>query len=308
MREESYQQVKRQVIEEAKEMRKLNQVIPVTGKRYDLDVGNRKVNIVYYPSRHNNAPLLLGFHGGGFLFGGNAMNDVMWSAVRDRLGMNVASVEYRKSPDYQYQAALDDAYDAAVYLYHHADEFGFDQERISVMGCSAGACLSATLCIYAKQKGGISFEHQILFYPFLDAATNPDEKGEGSLTGPIMHIFNELHCTPEEARYAVVSPVYAGVEEITGLPHAIFVTADFDALKHEGFKYAEMLKCAGVKTDVTLSRGMPHGFFEVGFGDGKEAELAFLSAEEKEMVQNGAFARASKEALEFVAERLEGCE
>lgn len=308
MKEENDQQLKRQVIEEAKEMRRINQVVPVTGKRYDLNVGERKVNIVYYAASQEHAPLLLGFHGGGFLFGGNAMNDAMWSAVRDRLNMNVASVEYRKSPDYQYQAALDDAYDAAVYLYHHADEFGFDGGRMSVIGCSAGACLAATLCIYAKQKGGVSFEHQILFYPFLDAATDPDEKGEGSLTGPIMHIFNELHCRPKEARYAVVSPVYAQKEEITGLPHAVFVMADYDALKHEGYRYAEMLKDAGVKTDVTLSSGMTHGFFEVGFGDGKEAEMAFLSEEEKEMVQNGAFAKASREALEFVAESLNGCE
>ena len=115
MREEGYQQLKHQVIEEAKEMRRINRVIPVTGKRYDLDVGDRKINVVFYPASRKNAPLLLGFHGGGFLFGGNAMDDVMWSAIRDRLDMNVASVEYRKSPDYQYQAALDDAYDAAVY-------------------------------------------------------------------------------------------------------------------------------------------------------------------------------------------------
>ncbi len=308
MREEGYQQLKHQVIEEAKEMRRINRVIPVTGKRYDLDVGNRKINVVFYPASRKNAPLLLGFHGGGFLFGGNAMDDVMWSALRDRLDMNVASLEYRKSPDYQYQAALDDAYDAAIYLYHHAEAFGFDRERMSVMGCSAGACLAATLCIYAKQKGGVTFEHQVLLYPFLDAATNPDEKGKGSLTGPVMHIFNELHCRPEEAKDAVVSPVYASGEEVAGLPHGILVMADMDNLKQEGFRYAGMLEQAGVKTDVMLSSGMPHGFFELGFDDRKEGEMAFLPEEEKEMIRSGEIARAAGEALEFVAERLVGIE
>ncbi len=304
MGEKGYQQLKRQIIEEAKEMRRINRVIPVTGKRYDLDVGDRKINVVYYPASHKNAPLLIGFHGGGFLFGGNAMDDVMWSTLQDRLDLNVASVEYRKSPDHQYQAALDDAYDAAIYLHHHADEFGFDRERMSVMGCSAGACLATTLCIYAKQKGGVTFEHQVLLYPFLDAATDPDEKGNGSLTGPMLHIFNELHCSPTEARYAVVSPVYANEEEIADLPHTIFVMADADALKREGFQYASMLEKAGVKTDVMLSHGMPHGFFEWGFGEKKEEEMAFLSEEEKEMIRNGEIARAAREALEFVAERL----
>ncbi|MCI8281256.1 MAG: alpha/beta hydrolase [Lachnospiraceae bacterium] len=308
MREEGYQQLKHQVIEEAKEMRRINRVIPVTGKRYDLDVGDRKINVVFYPASRKNAPLLLGFHGGGFLFGGNAMDDVMWSAIRDRLDMNVASVEYRKSPEYQYRAALDDAYDAAVYLYHHADAFGFDRERMSVMGCSAGACLAATLCIYAKQKGGVTFEHQVLLYPFLDAATNPDEKGKGSLTGPVMHIFNELHCRPEEAKDAVVSPVYASGKEVAGLPHGILVMADMDNLKQEGFRYAGMLEQAGVKTDVMLSSGMPHGFFELGFDDRKEGEMAFLPEEEKELIRSGEIARAAGEALEFVAERLVGME
>ncbi len=308
MREEGYQQLKHQVIEEAKEMRRINRVIPVTGKRYDLDVGDRKINVVFYPASRKNAPLLLGFHGGGFLFGGNAMDDVMWSAIRDRLDMNVASVEYRKSPEYQYRAALDDAYDAAVYLYHHADAFGFDRERMSVMGCSAGACLAATLCIYARQKGGVTFEHQVLLYPFLDAATNPDEKGKGSLTGPVMHIFNELHCRPEEAKDAVVSPVYASGKEVAGLPHGILVMADMDNLKQEGFRYAGMLEQAGVKTDVMLSSGMPHGFFELGFDDRKEGEMAFLPEEEKEMIRSGEIARAAGEALEFVAERLVGME
>jgi len=295
-----YEKVKNQVIEEARMMRKINRVIPVTGERRDLPVGDRKINIVYYRAKRENAPLILGFHGGGFLFGGNAMNDAMWSAVRDKLDMNIASVEYRKSPDYQYQAALDDAYDAAVYMYHHADSFGFDRKNVSVMGCSAGACLAAALCIYTKQKGGISFKNQILLYPFLDAYTDPDAKGEGSLTGPVMYVFNELHCRPEEAKLPVVSPVFAGREDLTGLPRAIFDIADFDALKHEGFRYAEMLKNAGVDVHVMQSKGMPHGFFESGFGEIREAEMAFLSDVEKEMIKNGEFARASEEALAYI--------
>ena len=98
---EIYEKVKAQVLKEAKMMREMNRKIPVSGERIDLPAGDRDVNIVYFRAKRENAPLILGFHGGGFLFGGNAMNDAMWSAVRDALDVNVASVEYRKSPDYQ---------------------------------------------------------------------------------------------------------------------------------------------------------------------------------------------------------------
>lgn len=216
----------------------------------------------------------------------------------------MASIEYRKSPDYQYRAALDDAYDAAVYMKNHAEEFGFDETEISVMGASAGACLAATLCIYAKQKGGISFRNQILMYPFLDCATNPDEKGEGSLTGPIMYVFNELHCTPEEVKLPLVSPVFAKEEELKGLPRAIFCMADNDSLKQEGYRYAQMLEQAGVPVSIQEYEKMPHGFVETAFESNPEA-MSFLHEDELELVKNGEIAKASQKALAFVKENFE---
>ena len=88
------------MIEQAAKMRKINRIVPVSGERHDLPLAGREINIVYFKAEKKNAPLVLGFHGGGFLFGGNALNDAMWSAVRDAFGVNVASVDYRKSPDF----------------------------------------------------------------------------------------------------------------------------------------------------------------------------------------------------------------
>ena len=76
-----------------------NQNIPVFGKRFDIPAPDRSINIVYYEAPKKNAPLILGFHRGGYAFGGNAMNDAMWSAVAEQIEMNVASVDYRKYPD-----------------------------------------------------------------------------------------------------------------------------------------------------------------------------------------------------------------
>ena len=304
MNQKIYEEVKRQVIKEAAAMRKMNQIIPVTGERMDLPLEDRKVNIVLYRSGKKCAPLILGFHGGGFLFGGNAMNDAMWSAVRDRLDCHVASVEYRKSPDYQWREALADAFDAAVYLKNHAESFGADPERFSVMGCSAGAGLAASLCIYGKKTEKIQFLNQILMYPFLDLATDPDSKGRGSLEGEIMYVFNDLHRRPEEAELPEVSPVYADRRDLEGLPHAVFCMADYDNLKQEGYRYARMLKDAGVDVAAAGYPGMPHGFFESGFGEISEEEMFYMSDDMKVMIRNGAIAKASEEALEFVAENI----
>lgn len=300
MQNQMYNKLKEQILKETAAMRKINKELPVSGQRVDISVGGRSINIIYYEAKKENAPLLITFHGGGYLFGGNAMDDAVWEKLRDQLKMNVASVEYRKSPDYQYQAAIDDAYDAAVYLYNHAEEFKFDRDHISVMGGSAGAGLAASLCIYAKQKGGIKIENQILLYPFLDLATDPDSKGEGSLSGPIMYVFNELHCKPEEAKNPLVSPVFATIEELKNLPRAFISMADYDALKHEGYQYAEMLEKAGVPIQVSERKGTTHGYFEFGLGNQSEETMDFLSEDEKAMIENGDFLRAAKITLEEI--------
>lgn len=298
--------VKEQILKETEKMRSANKTVPVSGERIDIPCKNRKVNIVYYRCGKKNAPLVLGFHGGGFLFGGNALNDAMWKSVSEELSVNVASVEYRKSPEYRYKAALEDASETAHYMYLHSDEFDFCKDDISVMGCSAGACLAATLCIYEKKYGldndGLRFRKQILMYPFLDSYTDPDSKGRGSLGGPIMYIFNEMHCLPEEAKLPEVSPVFATGNELEKMPPAIFCLAENDSLKHEGYKYANMLKEAGVDCSVQEYARAPHGFFESGFGKISEEEMDFLGDDVNDMIRSGEIAEISRRALRFIKE------
>lgn len=296
--------VKRQIVSEVDGMRRANAGMPVHGKRIVLPLAGRNVEIVYYPCGDPGAPLLLGFHGGGFLFGGNAMDDLMWDDLRTRLHVNVASVDYRMSPDYQWREALEDAYDCGIHLCTHAQEFSFDADRIYVYGGSAGANLAAALCIYARKRGGLPIRGQFLFYPFLDCAADPDQKGEGSLEGPIMYVFNELHCRPEEAENPLVSPVYAAREELEGLPEAILVMSDHDNLKWEGYRYARMLADAGVPTHVLGVPGMPHRFVENAFTDPQNPFLAFLGAEEQTMTTDGRMIRGAEAALDFLQKNI----
>lgn len=297
--------LKRMLQRDAMQMRKLNRMIVPQGERFDIPADGREINVVFYRAASKNKPLVLGFHGGGFAFGGNAMNDKMWTAVRDRLDLNIASIEYRKSPEYQWREALQDAYDAGVYLQRHAAELGADPDSVYVFGSSAGACLATSLCLYAKENGELKIQKQILNYPFLDCDTDPESKGAGSISGPVPYVFNEWHVQKEEARNPLVSPVFATAEQLKGMPDAIITYAGFDNLKQEGMKYAEKLREVGVQVQDQLYPGMPHAFFENGFGFSFEGEEQHLSEEERKLIADGSMGKAAGEALEFIAHCLQ---
>ena len=303
-----YEKLKSLMLHQAEKMRTINRIVPVSGERYDLPLEGRKINIVYYSAKTKNAPLLLGFHGGGFLFGGNALNDAMWLAVRDAFGVNVASVEYRKSPDFSSTDAIMDGYDAAVYLKAHADTFGFDPDQISVMGASAGANIATGVCIYAGEKNPGLFINQVLIYPLVDNVTPNTEKKDGHLSDAGDQVFRDLHCTKEQAKTSIVSPLFASDNELAKLPNTIICTADIDSLKEEGLLYAARLKENGVPTALMVCEGMPHIFFEVGFGKVSDEELQAHSPQLQELVRNGSAHEASVKALSFAAKHFKKLE
>jgi len=291
-------EIKKNVCEEAKKMNYANKIVSVKGTRYSLPLEGRNIDIVYYAAKKEKAPLIIGFHGGGFLFGGCALDDAMWDAMRNQLDVNIASIGYRKSPDYMYPCAIEDAYDSAIYLKEHAEEFGFNPEQISTFGSSAGANIAASVCIFAKEKGGITFKNQILNYPFMDSDTDPLAKGRGSLEGPIMYVFNELYCKAEETRLPTVSPIFADKKQLEGLPKAIIITAENDNLRREGEVYVNLLREAGVEVQENMATGMPHGYYEYGLGANQDS--SFLPADIIALMSSGAINKAAQEALNFI--------
>ena len=306
----------RKLIDAAKEemsknahgMRAANKMVPVSGQRLKLPLEGREVEIVLYPALNEDGskmegkqPLIVGFHGGGFIFGGCALDDDMWVAVTKTMHVNVASVDYRMSPDHKWKETFLDSYEALLYLREHAVDFGFDGERISVMGQSAGGNLAASVSIWANLKQSIKLDNVVLVYPFLDVYTDPDSKGNGSLTGPMTYAMNELHCDFEDTLNPLVSPVFAEVSMLKGLPNTILDYSEDDNLRFEGMKYAEKLKEAGVSVSENLSEGMPHGFFESGFKTPTEFEMNNLLGEKgPQIVADGSLARKSQEALDFI--------
>ena len=304
MSEKYTEEMKNKFLAMAKMMSEINQKVPVSGRRFSIPAEGREIPVVYYPAKTEKAPLILGFHGGGFLFGGNALNDAMWRAVSETLDVNIASVGYRKSPDFRYREALEDILAVLHWLRSGETQLDFDPARIGAMGCSAGANLSATFCIYARQLGEEPLWKQILIYPVVDMYTDPAEKEAGTLAQPLQYLFNDLHCTPEEAKLPVVSPLFAAVPDLQGLPSAVICTAGLDSLKKETEVYAQMLSDAGVAVSLLNAENMPHGFFEVGFGNVSDAEIEVLGPEIETCVKSGQAALVSRQILGQIASLL----
>ena len=294
-----------EVLERAGRTKQANQMVPISGTRYKLPLEGRKLDIAYYSTGKPGDPLVIGLHGGGFLFGGSALDDELWTNVVKVLDVNVASIDYRMSPDVMDDDCLNDVYDSILYMKEHSDEYGFDNGHISVFGSSAGGNLAAAVCILAAKKKEYTLDNQILMYPFLDGFTDPDEKGEGSFTGVLPHIMNKLHFSPERADDPLLSPYYADKDMLTGLPNAIVAYCEDDNLRKEAEEYCSHLKEAFVPVSAYFARRMPHGYIEAGFKEKIDpVTRQILGEHADELVETGLLRKTSVETLEFVRDHF----
>jgi acetyl esterase len=208
-------------------------------------------------------PLLVYFHGGGWVVGSVALSDNSCRALANASGCAVLSVEYRLAPEHRYPAAADDAYAATAWAAAHASDLGIDRERIAVGGSSAGGNLAAVASLMARDRGAPRIRAQYLHVPVLDHDfTRPsyraNETGMG-LTRKGMEWFWKNYVPDLATRdepYA--SPLHA--KDLRGLPPAIVVTAECDPLRDEGAAYAERLREAGVRVTYMEYPGMVHAF------------------------------------------------
>ena len=295
--------VKAEVVKQIGGMRQANKVVPVSGKRCVLPLEGRSLDAVYYEAEAPHAPLLMCFHGGGYLFGGCALDDGLWNTMRNKLNVNVISIDYRKSPDFHWPQPVEDAYDSAVYLKAHASEFGFDKDHISLCGNSAGAHISAAAAVYAQEKGELHFDYQILNYPAVDYVTSPLEKEKGALDVPFSIAITELHF-PEGTDFShpIVSPCCASEEQLKHMPKTIIRTAAYDSLRAEAERFAQQLKQAGVEVYIDNAEGMPHGYFEYGFTTGMGA--GYLGEDIQKLIKDGSMHKEAEKCLDFIAEHF----
>ena len=234
----------------------------VTDRAIQGPAGDLPVRI-YRPSANAGLPVLVWFHGGGWVLGDLDAADPTCRSLANESGCVVVSVDYRLAPETPFPGAAEDAYAATVWVSEHAAEIGGDPTRIAVGGDSAGGNLAAVVCLVARERGGPRIVHQGLVYPVTDHALDTpsyEENAEGYLlTRSGMQWFWDQYLGDQDRSHPYASPLRAG--DLSGLPPAIVITAEFDPLRDEGEAYAARLRECGVATALHRFDGMIHGFF-----------------------------------------------
>ncbi|WP_420139482.1 alpha/beta hydrolase [Sphingomonas sp.] len=221
--------------------------------------------LLYRPEQHAARGAILHIHGGGWIAGSPDMFAALCAEIAKRHGVVVLSVDYRLVPEAAGDAALDDCFEALMWLRAHAARLGFGADRISVMGDSAGGNLSAATALRARDAG-ISLKSQLLIYPAFDDRT-------GGPNAPVENPFaGEFVLTPKytrqlwNARLAKVAPenlpylAPARAEHLAGLAPAFIAMGSLDILIDEALDYAGRLIRSGVPTELHVYDGVFHGF------------------------------------------------
>jgi acetyl esterase len=204
-------------------------------------------------------PVVVYFHGGGFVFGELRGGDWICGSVARDLNAIVVSVDYRLAPKHPFPAAVDDCYAITKWVAENAAELGADAGRLGVMGESAGGNLAAVVCLVAREKRGPSIRHQALLYPVTGGGDTESRRANADafiLTLADMKRFDELYAgDPSDWR---TSPLRA--KSLAGLPPALIEVAGHDPLHDDGVMYADALRKAGVAVSLIDYPAMPHGF------------------------------------------------
>lgn len=218
---------------------------------------------LYRPVREGRLPLLVFFHGGGWVLGSIASHEGLCRRLAQAAGIAILSVEYRLAPEHPFPAAFNDARTAFDWARRNAEALGIDPERIGVGGDSAGGNLAAALCLAQREGGEPMPAAQVLLYPALDfvmdSASHREFAGGYVLTRPILDWFRAQYLPatlpPDDWR---ASPLRAA--SLEGLPPAVLLTAGYDPLRDEGEAYGRRLYETGIPVTLVRIPGQIHGF------------------------------------------------
>lgn len=231
-----------------------------------IDAGSHQIPArLYVPAGAGKAPpLVLYFHGGGWVIGSLETHDESCRQLAGYSGAAVLSVGYRLAPEHPFPAPLDDAW-AALTLAARADNpFGTDPKRIVVAGDSAGGNIAAALAILSRDRKGPQILHQLLLYPVTDAdfATGSYQSfgtGEYFLSADSMRFFWRHYMNGKDPATEPLAAVLRQ-KDLSALPPATVITGEYDPLRDEGEAYGHRLEAAGVPTTLLRAPGMIHGF------------------------------------------------
>ena len=221
---------------------------------------------IYVPLENERLPILVYFHGGGWVVGDLDSVDCLCRSIANSAKCMVASVDYCLAPEHKFPAPLEDSYGATKWISDHAADLNGDSRRIAVAGDSAGGNLAAAVSLMARDRGGPAIIYQLLIYPITNHRFDTDsykEYGDGYyLTKEDMKWFwNHYLRNERSGEIPYASPLLAN--NLSSLPPAFVMTAEFDPLRDEGEAYAARLQEFGVPVKVTRYSGTIHGFITI---------------------------------------------
>lgn len=215
----------------------------------------------------SNPPLVVFYHGGGWVIGTLDTHDATARALCVASGAAVLSVAYRLAPEHPYPLPVEDCFDALCWAARNGDALGVDAGRLAVAGDSAGGNLAAAVAILARDRGGPALRHQCLVYPVADRDFSlpsyvENGGGEAFLSTAMMAWFWDCYLGQTPVEQATLAAILRH-PDLAGLPPAGIFTAEFDPLRDEGLAYAARLAESGVSVQSHMAPGMIHGFFSM---------------------------------------------
>lgn len=237
---------------------------------------------IYTPDGDGPHPILVFFHGGGWVIGDLDTHDATCRVLTNAVKCITISVDYRLAPEHKFPAAPEDCYEATKWAMLNAASFGGDPNHIAVGGDSAGGNLAAAVALMSGDRGAPSLCYQLLLYPVTNHSFDTvscKENGEGYLlTKDSMVWFWDHYLENDEAGESpYASPLQA--KYVNSPPPGIVITAEFDPLRDEGEAYAKRLQDAGAAIKATRYDGTIHGFFSFFHLDAHKKAMAEIVTE-----------------------------
>lgn len=221
---------------------------------------------IYTPPGAGPFPIMVYFHGGGFVIADTKIYDASPRALAKGANAIMVAVDYHRAPEHKFPAAPNDAYAAYTWVLQHAKEFNGDPSRVAVGGESAGGNLAAVVSMMARDKKAALPIHQLLVYPVtnndMDNASYKTNAQAKPLNKAMMQWFFKYYATPQDGTNPYAVPMKA--ETLKGLPSATVITDEIDPLRTEGKEYADRLKKDGVAVAYKDYKGVTHEFFGMG--------------------------------------------
>jgi acetyl esterase len=258
----------RKVLQNAQKM-----TLPSTLKNCDVQdvefpvgpTGSVDARILKPKGAKGKLPVVMYFHGGGWVLGDKSTHDRLLRTLCTKSGMAFVFVNYTPSPEAQYPVPIEQAYAATKYVADNAKKLGFDADKLVVAGDSVGGNMAAVMTLMSAARKGPKISFQILIYPVTSAAMDTrsyKDFADGPwLTAKAMSWFWDAYLPDKKKRMEIfASPLNATVAQLKGLPPAFVITDENDVLRDEGEEYASKLMSAGVEVAAVRYGGTIHDF------------------------------------------------